>query len=87
MNALLKLILRSEMGLVNTLQTVLDRKERTHKERLLARYVVDSMNTHNVWALKMLFIEFLNLVCIQCDHGGQRLPGATTELPTGNERN
>ena len=56
------------MGLVNTLQTVLDRKERTHKERLLARYVVDSMNTHNVWALKMLFIEFLNLVCIQCDH-------------------
>ena len=46
-------------------RTVLDRKERTHKERLLARYVVDSMNTHNVWALKMLFIEFLNLVCLQ----------------------
>ena len=25
------------------------------------RYVVESMNTHNFWALKMLFIEFLNL--------------------------
>jgi hypothetical protein len=35
---------------------------RSAKERILARYVVESLNTHNVWAFKMLFIEFLNLI-------------------------
>ena len=41
---------------------ILDKKERTKKERILADYFVESLNSHNLWALKMLFIEFLNLV-------------------------
>ncbi len=41
---------------------IIDRKDRAKKERVLARYVVESLNTHNVWAMKMLFIEFLNLI-------------------------
>jgi len=40
----------------------LEKKERLDKERTLAAYVVESLNTHNFWALKMLFIEFLNLL-------------------------
>ena len=38
----------------------------THfRERTLAIYFVESLNTHNLWALKMLFVEFLNLInCI-----------------------
>ena len=41
---------------------ILDKKERAKKERILADYFVESLNSHNLWALKMLFIEFLNLV-------------------------
>jgi len=43
-------------------QIILNKEERADKERVLANYVVESMNTHNFWALKMLFIEFLNLL-------------------------
>jgi hypothetical protein len=32
------------------------------KERILAQYVVDSLHSHNCWALKMLFVDFLNLI-------------------------
>ena len=41
---------------------ILDKKERNKKEKILADYFVESLNSHNLWALKMLFIEFLNLV-------------------------
>ena len=43
-------------------QLVLDKDNRVNKEKTLAQYVVESMNTHNFWAMKMLFIELLNLV-------------------------
>ena len=29
---------------------------------MLAKYMVESLNTHNYWAFKMLIIEFINLV-------------------------
>ena len=40
---------------------ILSKDERNDKERILAHYVVESLHTHNFWAMKMLFIEFLNL--------------------------
>jgi hypothetical protein len=43
-------------------QLILDKKERSEKERILADYFVESLHSHNLWALKLLFIEFLNLV-------------------------
>lgn len=43
-------------------QLIMDKSHRADKEKVLAQYVVDSLNTHNFWALKMLFIEFLNLI-------------------------
>lgn len=43
---------------------ILDKKERNKKERILADYFVESLNSHNLWALKMLFIEFLNLFVV-----------------------
>ncbi|TRY68309.1 hypothetical protein TCAL_03015 [Tigriopus californicus] len=43
-------------------QCIIDRKDRCEKERILAQYFVDSMHSHNFWAIKMLFVEFLNLV-------------------------
>jgi hypothetical protein len=43
-------------------QLILDKGERTDKERILADYFVESLHSHNLWALKLLFIEFLNLV-------------------------
>jgi hypothetical protein len=45
-------------------QLILDKGERTDKERILADYFVESLHSHNLWALKLLFIEFLNLVTI-----------------------
>jgi len=39
---------------------ILKKKERLEKEWTLAGYVVESLNIHNFWALKMFFIEFLN---------------------------
>lgn len=41
---------------------ILVKKEREEKERILATYVVESLGTHNFWAMKMLLIEFLNLL-------------------------
>lgn len=41
---------------------ILDKKERTGKEKMLAEYVMESKNTHNYWAMKMLVVDFLNLV-------------------------
>ena len=43
-------------------QLILDRRDRVDKERVLAGYFVESLNTHNFWAVKMLFVEFLYLV-------------------------
>ena len=41
---------------------ILDKKERAGKEKMLADYVVESKNTHNYWAMKMLIVDFLNLI-------------------------
>ena len=46
----------------NLHQLILDRRDRAEKERILAEYFVDSLGTHNFWALRMLFVEFLNLI-------------------------
>ena len=54
---------------------ILDKGERTDKERILADYFVESLHSHNLWALKLLFIEFLNLVKIY------KLPYSHHNLP------
>ena len=41
---------------------ILNKDERSGKERILANYFVESLHTHNFWAMKMLIIEFLNLL-------------------------
>lgn len=41
---------------------ILVKEEREKKERILATYMAESLNTHNFWAMKMLLIEFLNLL-------------------------
>lgn len=43
-------------------QLILVKEERAAKERILANYIVESLHTHNFWALKMLLIEFINLL-------------------------
>ena len=35
--------------------------ERQAKERVLALYIADTLNSHNFWALKLLLTEFFNL--------------------------
>ena len=34
----------------------MDKRDRVEKEKVLAQYVVDSLNTHNFWAFKVNFI-------------------------------
>ena len=41
---------------------ILSEDDRKTKEKMLAKYMVESLNTHNYWAFKMLIIEFINLV-------------------------
>ena len=43
-------------------QLILDKKDRSDKERILAEYFVATLNTHTFWAMKMLFVDFLNLI-------------------------
>ena len=43
-------------------QLIIDRRDRVDKEKALAQYFVESLNTHNFWALRMLFVEFLNII-------------------------
>ena len=31
----------------------MDKRDRVEKEKVLAQYVVDSLNTHNFWAFKV----------------------------------
>ncbi len=50
-------------GIISGLHNyVLDRGDRKSRERTLAEYFADALGTHNFWALKQLFVEFLNLV-------------------------
>ena len=37
----------------------MDKRDRVEKEKVLAQYVVDSLNTHNFWAFK---VEIQNLI-------------------------
>lgn len=34
------------------------------QERSLADYIADSLNSHNIWALKLFFTELLNLFVV-----------------------
>ncbi len=43
-------------------QLILNKQERADKEKILATYFVESLHTHNFWAMKMLLVEFLNLL-------------------------
>ena len=43
----------------------MDKGERRHKETVLARYLLDNINTHNIWAVKMFIVKiiyFINIV-------------------------
>ena len=39
---------------MNCSQLIMDKRDRVEKEKVLAQYVVDSLNTHNFWAFKVL---------------------------------
>ena len=44
---------------------VIDRSERTSKQRIVAQYLVDNLHTHNIWTIKMFIAEiiyFLNVL-------------------------
>ena len=44
---------------------VIDRSERKSKQRIVAQYLVDNLNTHNIWSIKMFIAEimyFLNVL-------------------------
>ena len=53
-------------GIISGLNAiVIDRSERKSKQRILAQYLVDNLNTHNVWAFKIFITEiiyFLNVL-------------------------
>ena len=53
-------------GIISGLNAmVLDRDERSSKMRVLAQYLVDNLNTHNIWAIKIFMTEiiyFLNVL-------------------------
>ena len=42
-----------EESYMNCLQLIMDKRDRVEKEKVLAQYVVDSLNTHNFWAFKV----------------------------------
>ena len=44
--------------------TILDRKERKTKEKILAKYFVRNINIHNVWAAKMFIVEVIYFINI-----------------------
>jgi len=47
-------------GIISGLNSmVLDRAERNSRTRILAQYLVDNINTHNIWAIKMFLTEIL----------------------------
>jgi len=46
-------------------QIIIDKAERVDKQRILAQYFVDNLNSHNVWAVKMFICQifsFANVV-------------------------
>ena len=43
-------------------QLILDKKDRADKERILAEYFVAALHTHTFWAMKMLLVDFMNLI-------------------------
>ena len=53
-------------GIISGLNSmVIDRTERSSKQKVLAQYLVDNLNTHNIWAVKIFLTEiiyFLNVL-------------------------
>ena len=53
-------------GIISGLNAmVMERTERKGKQRIVAQYLVDNLNTHNVWAIKTFIAEiiyFLNVL-------------------------
>ena len=53
-------------GIISGLNAiVIDRTERKSKQRIVAEYLVDNLNTHNVWTIKIFITEiiyFLNVI-------------------------
>ena len=52
-------------GIISGLNTtILDRKDRKSKEKVLAKYFVENINIHNVWAVKMFIVEIIYILNI-----------------------
>ena len=45
--------LLEQLSIYLTSQLIMDKRDRVEKEKVLAQYVVDSLNTHNFWAFKV----------------------------------
>ena len=44
---------------------VIDQAERKGKHKIVAQYMVESLNTHNIWTIKIFIVEiiyFLNVL-------------------------
>ena len=48
------------LGGLNTI--IMERNDRFSRQRTLANYFVESLNTHNIWAGRLLLVEVLNLI-------------------------
>ena len=46
---------------------ILDKEARMTKERMLANYFVAALNTHSVWAIKLLLVDLLNVINVVCN--------------------
>ena len=44
----------THLPMLNLSQLIMDKRDRVEKEKVLAQYVVDSLNTHNFWAFKVI---------------------------------
>merc|ERR1719427_1355102 len=53
-------------GIISGLNSLMiDKADRRNKQRILAHYLVDNLNTHNIWAAKLVIAEsiyFLNVL-------------------------
>ena len=53
-------------GIISGLNSmIIDRSDRWSKQKVLAQYLVDNLNTHNIWAVKIFLTEimyFLNVL-------------------------
>ena len=50
-------------GIISGLNAmVIDQAERAGKHRVVAQYMLESLNTHNIWTIKIFIVEIIYLL-------------------------